>query len=154
MRQSAVSVRRARRVLGVAIIGSDVTYNHDSHDALLQTLATLANGLDGEAGGPPARVLLAAPDWRQPGQQTSNSLRDGFLDRAAELGWRWDVLTTSQQSGSIGSWGSESASSQSSACPVVILEGKAPPPPRRSRVSMHRSDAPLCGDALPELELR
>ena len=112
-------------------------YNHDSHEALLLTLASLANGLDSEAAGPPAKVLLAAPDWKQPGQQTSNSLRDGFLDRAAELGWRWDVVAIEQQrSTASSSWGGSPTTSQSAACPVVVLEGIAPPPPRRTRMSM------------------
>ena len=124
------------------IVGSDVTYDPAGHDALLSTLAILANSRGGSGGesevyslqgerSSAARVLIAAPDWRQPGQTTSSFLRDGFLDRAARLGWRWEVLHTASQNDR--AW--LDGSSKSTACPVVILCGKAPPLPRRSRVS-------------------
>jgi hypothetical protein len=55
-----------------------------SHDALLATLATLAHGPaqhDSSTADTPARVVL-------------DGLRDGFVDRAADLGWRWNVHST------------------------------------------------------------
>lgn len=128
------------------IIGSDVTYEPGNHDILLSTLAALANGrADGDVSGAaaegsvePARVLLAAPDWLQPGQATSSSLRDGFLDRSAVLGWRWEVLSTTHSRGNGSGWlNAAGGASKSNACPVVLLMGKPPPPPqlRRRRMS-------------------
>ena len=130
------------------IIGSDVTYEPSNHEALLATLADLANGRiddvrhdsgrgDGAAATqcvPPARVLLAAPDWLQPGQTTSNSLRDGFLDRSAAHGWRWEVVSTTLRSGPTTEW--IGAASKSTYCPVVILMGKPPPREGRCRVQV------------------
>lgn len=81
----------------------------------------------------PALVLLAAPDWQQPGQTVSSFLREGFLDRAAQLGWRFEVLRTGGDPGR--EWlGGSGGASKSTVCPVVILRGKPPPLPHRSRV--------------------
>jgi hypothetical protein len=145
-----------------------VTYDPAGHDALLHTLAQLANGTreasalyqEGEPHSSvssasfsssatsslrsrPAHVLLAAPDWQRPGQIVSSFLRDGFLDRAAQLGWRFEVLRTSSVPPREWAGGSGGAS-KSTVCPVVILRGKPPPPPHRSRVmpcfDLHEED--------------
>ena len=107
------------------IIGSDVTYEPASHDALLLTLARLAQGLPN--GAP---VILAAPDHKQPSQTTSNSLRDGFLDRCALHGWRVETVEAVRKASG---W-QDGAASKSVACPIVILVMRPPPPPRRCRV--------------------
>ena len=118
------------------IIGSDIIYEPENHEALLASMALLAYGDTPGHPHPPVPVLIAAADWSKVGQTCSRYMKEGWLATAERLGWRWEVIRTIREDEAqamrlrLKQKLKQKFTSDSQPMQVVIMKGTAPMDPR------------------------